>query len=233
LDFVSYDAANSPFASNADGRSSANEPEFIQNAIAASRLEDLHTYPFGVVTLPAGGRITRTLWKANVATHTLYRWSVGEAGNFQRIIRIRNSTDTPWPAGGVLLVTEGVPLAQVPLPFTNPGQEASLVLGAAEDLLHTFEVREIDREEVVPRPNVKTAAVTNEAVLSVTNTRKDSVDAELVYEVAGTVVDASGGTVRQVPRADKANPTSIVTWRVTLAPGERREWTVRFKQNLM
>src|SRR5271170_3331389 len=96
----------------------------------------------------------------------------------------------------VFLQTDGVPLAQVPMPFTASGQEANLVLGSAEDLLHHIDVREVERQPVVNPRIVNSVSVLNEATIEATNTRTDPVDVELDFEVAGALVDSAGAIVR-------------------------------------
>ncbi len=225
IDFISYD----PNDNSLVVRSGEDVPAFLAQAVQASRLEDLHVYDFDNVTLPAGGRITRVLSSTDLPLNTLYRWNVATGTNFDRVLRLHNSSGAGWPAGVAFLQTDGVPLAQVPMPFTAPGQDANLVLGSAEDLLHNIEIREIERQ---PVPNIRTpspVSALNEATIEVTNTRTDWVDVELNFDVRGTLVDGAGAVIKSVASLDPFNPSSVLTWRAKLNPGERKVWVVKYR----
>jgi len=210
-------------------------PRFMKEAIEASRLEDLHIYDFGVVSLPAGGRLSRILSKTEAPIQTVYRWDVrqtNDVGGFKRTLRIKNMSKTPWPAGNVFVVSNEIPLAQVPFPFTPPGGEGSLVLGSAEDLIAHYSAQEISRQEVLLRPNLRTAEVVYESVLTATNTRSEPVDVEMTLEASGDLVDAGGAKTSRLGIAGASVPTTRFVWQTTLAPGEKRDFTARYKANL-
>jgi len=44
-----------------------------------------------------------------------------------RVLRVRNTTKNGWPGGMALITSDGLPNAQVEMPFTPAGQEASLL----------------------------------------------------------------------------------------------------------
>jgi hypothetical protein len=231
INYIAYDPTDNSLVTRGSG--DANLPQFLQRAINASRTEDLHVYDFGPVTLPAGGRITRILSQAKVTTRTLYRWDVGSEGGFERTLRIRNSSGTAWPAGQILLQSDGLPIAQVPLPLTLDKQEASLYLGLEEDILHSVEVRELSRRPVDLAPPRKIIETTNEVTLTVTNTRATPVDAEIIDgEIRGVVTAHEAGTVFERAVNDRLNPQSVVTWHVRLAPGEKRTLKLTYRENV-
>jgi hypothetical protein len=225
IDFISYEPTDNSLVV----RSGEDAPTFLARAIEASRLEDLHVYDFDNVTLPAGGRITRVLSSSQVPLNTLYRWNMATNVNFERVLRLHNASSAGWPAGMVFLQSDRVPLAQVPMPFTAPGQDANLVLGSAEDLLHHLDVREISREPAANPRTPNSVIVLNEATIEVTNTRTEPVDVELNYEMTGALVDSAGAEVKSVAKPDAQNPSSILTWRLKLAPGEHKSWTAKYR----
>ncbi|MDR3690133.1 MAG: hypothetical protein P4L46_12185 [Fimbriimonas sp.] len=224
IDFISYDPSdNSLVVRNGD-----DAPAFLARAIQASRLEDLHIYDFNRVSLQAGGRITRVLSSHDVPLHTLYRWNVGPNTEFERVLRLHNGDKAGWPSGMVFLQSDGIPLAQVPMPFTAPGQDANLVLGTAEDLLHHVEVHEISRLPANPRtPNW--VEVLSDTTIDVTNTRTEPVEMELSESITGEVEDSADASVKKVATSDVLNASSILTWRLDLAPGQKKSWVVKYR----
>ena len=226
IDFISYDPTDNSLVV----RSGEDVPAFLSRAVQASRLEDLHSYDFETVTLPAGGRITRVLSATDLPLKTVYRWDSAGSNGFERVLRLRNASTAGWPAGSILLQTEGVPLAQVPMPFTAPGQDANLELGLAEDLIHRTETREIERKPLNDPRWINPVLVTEEQTFEVTNTRTDAVDIEVNCEVTGTLSDGAGSLVTKTAKSNGQNPSSRLTWQLTLAPGEHKTWTIKYQK---
>ncbi|AIE87054.1 hypothetical protein [Fimbriimonas ginsengisoli] len=224
VDFISYDPSDNSLVVKND----SNVPQFLRTAISAARVEDLHTYEYGTVTLPPGGRITRILSDQDVPLTTIYRWSVSPATNFEHVLRLHNSSKAGWPNGLIFLQNNGIPLAQVEMPFTAPDQDADLVLGNAEDLLHSVNVRELERKPIVIPKRDNPISVLSETTIEVTNTRPESVETEITYDVIGAVADAAGATVTKIPKLDPFNPESYLTWHLHLAAGERKSIVVKF-----
>jgi hypothetical protein len=66
--------------------------------------------------------------------------------------------------------------------------------------------------------------------LSVTNSRPEAVKLEVRYEFNGKVVKAEGAEVKARGESlSAANPLSVVTWTITLKPGEKKEFAVTRK----
>ena len=224
--YISYD----PNDNSLIVRGGEDVPAFLARAVQASRLEDLHAYEFDTVTLPAGGRISRVLSDTVLPINTLYRWDASGNGGFERVLRLRNTSSAGWPAGSILLQTQDVPLAQVPMPFTAPGQDANLELGAVEDLIHHSDPTETDRKPITDSRGKPALLASQEATIEVTNTRTESVEIEVNYDVTGSLTDGAGSEVKKLAKSDSLNPSSRLTWKLTLTPGEHKTWTIKFQK---
>lgn len=144
------------------------------------------------------------------------------------MLRITNSGANTWPEGQALVVKDGVPMARITLPFVGPTSSADLTIADVAEIPHAVEVREVERE---PRSAPYRFVVTHEAEVTLRNTRDEPMTLELTFEVEGAVTDTGGASVRRLLQesATRSNPYSALDWRVTLAPGEEREFRFRYQ----
>ena len=72
--------------------------------------------------------------------------------------------------------------------------------------------------------------MTVDDTLSATNGRPETVKLEIRYEFHGKVITAEGAQVKaRGETLNAANPLSVVTWTVTLKPGEKKQLVVARK----
>lgn len=229
IDFISYDPSDNSLVVK-DG---PETPRVLATAMLASRLEDIQLYELGSVSLPAGGRLTRILSDGESPSKTVYRWTVTpNAPNnpFLRTLKLHNNTKNSWPAGSVFILSDEVPLARLPMAMTPSGQDASLDMGTSEDLLRDYENEVLARKEVVLQREIKGLEVTNETTLTVTNTKPEGVEVEIVFNLTGEVISAIDGTTSVKKMSNSLNPESFVTYRATLKAGEERKFVCQYKE---
>lgn len=206
----------------------------LPNQANAERLEGLFSYPMGNLDMEPGDRITRLLFSQQAPYATLYKWRA-DPGNsvVTNTLRITNGSKVPWTGGPVLIIKDGKPLAQLPMPFTAIGNAADLDLGVAKDVLVSREDRQIRLEDhaSLDFPHAVLKRSIQEFRLVVENTRDEETPMEISTSVAGDVMEPAGGSVVQLAlRADTFNWQRAITWNLKLKPMERREIVVTYAQ---
>jgi len=204
------------------------------------QVEDLFGFPLGVVSMEPGDRLSRVMFRTQSSYDRLYRWTLVrrraylnqpavKTDKVAKLIKIKNTSDVPWPSGSALIVENGTPLAQVVMPFTSKGKIAPIEIGKADDIPISEKVREITREPIRIR-SFDYTLVTNEETLTVENTRSDELPFEIVFEGSGTVLDAGGGTLELVgSNLDELDTFSRLTWSFKLKPGEIKTFVMKYK----
>ncbi len=227
--------------SMAPGNRAATESDrvrFIERAIQAARLEDAFIYPFGHVDLEPGERLTRDLSKSESPTHSHYVWTVNALPGgdvnlpVRRILSVKNTSAGPWPGGAIFLTRNDIPLAEVEMPFTSPGNDADIEMGKAEDLVKSVNLTETSRNHIDGNWRYSTRAE-YEAVLTIQNTRSEKLPIDIVFQVLGDVKGPDGGQViRMGQYSDWENPNSSVKWHFDLEPNEKKELHIKYSANI-
>jgi hypothetical protein len=208
-------------------RDDAGEFRIVPDQARADRVEGLFTYPLGKVSLEPGDRMSRVLFAQNAPYSTLFIWNADAANTrVSNILRLRNSSKVPWTGGLIFIVKNGTPLAQVQMPFTPVASDADLEMGAAQDIVVTRDDSQLRLEEypAAEHPQLLLRRSINEHRLRAHNTRDEPAELEIRMQVVGDVLAPDGAEVQQLTtRADAFNWNRRLTWRLNLAPNERRE----------
>jgi len=203
----------------------------LPNDSKAARLEGLYSYPMGDLDMEPGDRVTRLLFSQNAKYETLYKWTAdGNNTTIYNTLRLTNTSKIPWTGGPALVLRDGQPLAQLPMPFTGLNGTADLNLGTAQDVLVHREDKQTKLDDQVKvLLGYQTKKSTQEIKLVVENTRDEFAPLEINLTISGDVADGDGATIRQLPiREDSFNWQREVKWNVILNPHERREITLTY-----
>jgi hypothetical protein len=234
IDFISYNPSDNSLIK---GSEMQQRLTFVNQAIAAQRLEDLFTFPLDQVSLKPGEKLSRVLSRTASEATTHYIWDVDEfpgssqGAKIRRVLTLSNKSKGAWPTGAVLVTRENIPLAETEMPFTAIGKAADLELGTAEDLPKTQTIKETSREAQLMPDGSTNQLVTYEIELSVENTRNAIIPLDLRLNVLGDITQADGAILSPTNLVQSAlNPSSEAVWHLKLEPGEKKTLKATYKR---
>ncbi|HUK86655.1 MAG TPA: DUF4139 domain-containing protein [Terriglobales bacterium] len=212
--------------------------------------EDLFLYSKPGVTLAKGERATYNVFTAPVAIEHIYEWEVAASQQLDRYgnptqqtpdttennvwhsLRLTNSSKFPWTSAPALVISGTKPISQDTLLYTPKGAKTNLKLTVATDVRANRQELEVARQPRVLRWNgADYDAVTVEGTLKVRNYKSKAISLHITKTVPGEVLSASdeGKSEKLAEAIRSANPTTRLTWEVTVKPGEEKVITYRYK----
>jgi hypothetical protein len=227
VDFLSYNPTDNSLI--IQGRATeADRIRFIQQAIQATRTEDIFSYPIGHIDLEPGERLTRILSTSKTPVQSGYYWSLNYlpgsngANEIRRVLELKNSSSGAWPIGAVFVTRGDLPVAQVSMPFTAAGQSARLDMGTADDLVKSAETKELKREPLDLYRTGHSNRVYYEVDLHFQNTRLEKVPLDIEFQVLGDISAADGAKIEKTAVVQTLeNPSMKATWRQDVQPGDK------------
>ncbi|MFZ4508122.1 MAG: hypothetical protein ACOYON_10565 [Fimbriimonas sp.] len=213
------------------------------------RVDNLFAYPLGTVSMEPGERLTHMLFEQPAEYEPIQLWEVwlGERPYEDRqrydaqgqpipvndnlmlsALNVRNQGKVPWTDGLVMVMRDGVPNAQVTMPFTPAGRTAQLVIGTSQDVVGTTSLRQLSAERVL-KADVYVNEATLLATLTVRNDRDENVRTEVRASYVGEFFEGLGWS----PPTLTVTPNSrrqTITQRVSLAPKESKTITFKYKK---
>ena len=218
--------------------------------------EDLFLYSHSGTTLKRGERATYNVLSASVGIEHIYEWEIPDTsrvdavGNVQNnynsqnsadqaamnnvwhSLRMKNSTKFPWTSGPGMVISGTKPLAQDTLAYTPKGATSNLKLTVATDVRASQHELEVERQMGVQRHlSNNYDLVTVEGTLKLENYKLKDVHLLIHKSLRGEVISSTDdGKAEKIARGIAAdNPASLVTWDLTLKPGEKKTITYRYK----
>jgi hypothetical protein len=235
----------------------ANLPISLVNGVdemSSAPEEDLFLYGRSDVTLAKGERATYNVFSGNVAYEHLYNWEVEDqprvdaygnvinpnqnpqdanrADSIWHSIRLKNSTKFPWTSAPALVISGDKPVSQDTLTYTQKGAPSTLRITVATDIRASHEEREVARQqELNHRRGYNYDLVTIEGKLKVKNYKSKQVHLAIGKILRGKTESQSdlGKSVQLGEGIESDNPRSRLSWEITLAPGQERVVTYRYK----
>lgn len=216
--------------------------------------EDLFLYRRSGVTLARGDRASYNIFSGSVAYEHIYNWEVENQARVDAFgnvinpnqntpeenrpdsvwhaIRLKNSTRFPWTSAPALVISGDKPVSQDTLSYTPKNASTTMNITVATDIRASHEEREVARQqELNHRRNYNYDLVTIEGKLKVKNYKSKDVRLSIGKTLRGKVESQSGEgkSVELGEGIESDNPTSRMTWELTLKPGEDRLLTYRYK----
>ncbi len=216
--------------------------------------EDLFLYNRSGVTLAKGERASYNVFSGNVEYEHLYNWEVTDqprvdafgnvvspnsyspdanrADSVWHTIRLKNGTRFPWTSAPAMVISGDKPVSQDTLPYTSKGASANLKITIATDLRVSHEEREVARQQAPEhRRGYNYDLVTIEGKLTVTSFKTREVRLSIGKNLRGKAESQSdeGKAVQLAEGIESDNPSSRLSWEITLKPGEQRVVTYRYK----
>ena len=222
--------------------------------MASSPEEDLFLYSRSNVTLAKGERATYNVFSGSVGYEHLYNWEVEDqprvdafgnvvnpnqnpqdgnrADSIWHSIRLKNSTRFPWTSAPALVISGDKPISQDTLTYTQKGANSTLRITVATDIRASDEEREVARQpEINHRRGYNYDLVTVEGKLKVKNYKSKAVHLAIGKTLRGKteIQSDQGKTVQLGEGIESDNPRSRLSWEITLAPGQERVVTYRYR----
>ncbi|HEV2395328.1 MAG TPA: hypothetical protein VGS27_00115 [Candidatus Sulfotelmatobacter sp.] len=223
------------------------------SAMSGAPEEDLFLYNRSSVTLAKGERASYNVFSDKVAYEHLYTWEIANQphvdayGNVIQpnpsvpdssrtdtvwhTIRLKNSTRFPWTSAPAFVISGEKPVSQDTPPYTPKGASSTLKITVASDIRTSHEEREISRQQdLTHRRGYTYDLVTIEGTLNVRNYKSQQVRLSIGKTVRGKLVSQSdpGKSVELGEAIVSDNPSTRLTWDITLNPGEERTLTYRY-----
>ena len=211
---------------------------------------DIHYRAAGRVTLAAGTTLRLPLGAGETPATRIVDWAPSfqydNWGNRQdddgnrRVpwdaVRFRNPLDAPLTTGPMLAMSDGRPLGQATVRWTNPGQEAFLRITKALTVPGSFEESILGRREDYPRVDLLGHAwrrIEVEAKLTMRNHRPDTATLCIHPTIEGEFKESatppdSIRTLGEPGSRFGVNPKQELVWNVELQPGESKVLTYRY-----
>lgn len=221
------------------------ETGFDPAAFAARGGGDLFHYEIENVTLKRGERGHFPLFTAEVPYESVYTCHIRESQNtvgghgetepedVWHALRIGNTSQQPWTTAPATVTKDGSFLGQGTMYFTSLGSRTLLRFAKALDVRVTAAERETARERNVRHlDNRAWDLVTAEGTVRVSNLKPVPVTILVHRTVTGEVV-ANPDDAEQTLSASgitAINPTSNLTWEVTVQPREAKTLTYTYNR---
>lgn len=222
--------------------------------LAGAPEEDLFLYTHAASTLRRGERATYNVFSAPISFEHIYEWDVtdtsrvdanGVLQNYNsssqdrptreivwHSLRMKNSTKFPWTSGPALVISGTKPIAQDTLPYTPKGSTSNLKLTIATDIRASQQEIETDRQRNTPHPPPHTYdLVTVDGTLKLENYKSTDVHLTIRKSLRGEVISASDDAKpeKTAHGITADNPSSLITWDLTLKAAEKKSLTYRYK----
>ncbi len=150
-------------------------------------------------------------------------------------LELQNNTKAPWTTGAAMLMQGMQPLAQELLTYTSPGDFCRVPVTVSVETRGSYEEEEIGREPKALRwHSTDYMLIKKQGRLHLCNNKPEAIEVEITAKLAGRVTTAShDGEITLLPYNaqlwqnyqghHEVNNSSIVRWKVRLAPGETFE----------
>jgi hypothetical protein len=241
-----------------NGRNVSSELWFSQTVaeLSGAPEEDLFLYTRSGVTLSRNERAMYNVFSGSVGYEHIYEWDVQDQprvdafGNviqpnmnpstpdaaalnsIWHSIRLKNTSKFPWTSAPAMVVSGTRPISQDTLPYTPKAASSNLKITIATDIRSSDEEREVARQQNAQRRRgYEYDLVTVEGTLKVKNYKPRDVRLNIRKTLRGAVDSQSddGEAVTLGEAIQTGNPMALLTWEITLKPGEERIVTYRYK----
>ena len=208
---------------------------------------NLFVYDVGLVTLKKNESTVVPVTRGTFPIDRLYRWEPGPAKEKQawhrrrfrsvavqirdrvwEYVRLRNKSRLPLTTGPVMILQAGQLLAQDVLRYTPPGGKSEIPVNVAANVLSSQVKSELSRRARAKRIRYRWYTEVHYKVdLKIVNHERKAVKIKIRKRITGCVTSAPGAKRRQSGRGGAINPTSVLTYDVTVPAG--KTWKARFE----
>ncbi len=220
-------------------------------AQAGVTTEDLFLYPAGRITLPRDRVAYVPLFTEPVPYENVYECNipdfVDEAGQFlfrgerpddnkeQEVwhsLRLENTTRVPWTPAAAEATRNNMIVGQALMPYTSPGDDATLRISRAADITVEQEESEVERKQGARQLyEVYYDLVAVRGELTLTNFKEQAVAVEVNKTLSGEVVstDPQAKVEKLAAGIRGINGLRKLTWTIEIASGQTRKATYTYE----
>ncbi len=177
--------------------------------LSAGGVQELFVYHLARLHLKKGERASLPLFAAEASYRNVYTWEVHVQRNaftntpagaavrsplrlstnqVWRQIELANRTPFPWTTGPVMIMQDGLPLAQELLTYTSAGEGVRVPLTIAVDLKGSFAEEEVRRQSNKLHWNGdQYARIDQLAKVVLRNNKNEDVDVEITLRMGGKI----------------------------------------------
>lgn len=214
--------------------------------------EDLFLYQAKGVSLKKGERAYYTVFSAEAPFEHVYEWSIPDTSGIQpngyvgnppqsrevpteeqiwHKLKLTNKSKFPWTTGPAMAMSKGSPLSQDILMYTPKGADGSVKITVATDIRGKRSETEKSREpDALKGYGYTFYKITSEGQLTLKNFKSRQVTVDVKKTLVGEVLSASddGAATKTAEAVRSVNPTSIISWKAPLKPGEEKKLTYTY-----
>ena len=221
----------------------SDESEDDEGEEGSKQVEDLFFYTLPHFSCEQGKSILRELFSCELPYSHVYTCRVpnqsvlerlsrsGEVADVWHCIRLNNSSKQAWSTGIVTCTAEGQIAARSTLYFAAPGADTLLRLNKSMQATVQCSEELLKREErnVPGRRNDSVTVSTLMGTVTLKNSSERAMELRLVKEVNGLVTEAGKEGKVNVSPSYSGNPRSVITWKLTVPPGDEVELTYTYE----
>ena len=222
----------------------SDESEDDEGEEGSKQVEDLFFYTLPHFSCEQGKSILRELFSCELPYSHVYTCRVPNQSVLERLsrsgepvadvwhcIRLNNSSKQAWSTGIVTCTAEGQIAARSTLYFAAPGADTLLRLNKSMQATVQCSEELLKREErnVPGRRNDSVTVSTLMGTVTLKNSSERAMELRLVKEVNGLVTEAGKEGKVNVSPSYSGNPRSVITWKLTVPPGDEVELTYTYE----
>lgn len=214
--------------------------------------EDLFLYQAKNVSLKKGERAYYTVFSAEVPFEHVYVWSIPDTSGIQpngyvqnspretelpteeqiwHKLKLTNKSKFPWTTGPAMAMSKNQPLSQDILTYTPKGADGTVKITVATDIRgKRTEVEKAREPDALKGYGYTFWKITSEGELTLKNFKSREVTVDVKKTLIGEVTSSSdgGSSTKTAEAVRSVNPTSVITWKVPLKPGEEKKLTYTY-----
>ncbi len=184
---------------------------------------ELQYYSKPGFSLRPGERAMATIFEIDIPVTPLFDWDAN-GDTVQYILTLDNKSTQPFTTGPVFVVEGQRPVGQQRIEYTPPGGKTELRLAQGIGLKVERNETELKRGEPFKVGLENYLPIQLKGKLTLENFRKESADVRVHRTLVGKLLDAGGGTVKNVSIAATGPSTaSQVEWKVNIPAGKKLE----------
>jgi hypothetical protein len=147
-------------------------------------------------------------------------------------LRLENTTRVPWTPAPAEAIRRNMIVGQAQMPYTPAGDEATLRISRAADIIVEQEESEVERKQGVRQLyEVYYDLVTIRGELTLTNFKEQAVAVEVNKTLSGEVVssDPQANVEKLAAGIQRINGLRKLTWTIEIAPTQTRKATYTYE----
>jgi len=193
-------------------------------------LQDLYFYEKPELKIAVGDVVMTTLLTVTVPYRSVFTWNADAGKDVDHYLVLKNTGDTPFTTGPVMVVQNSKPLCQEQLKYISPKAEGRLKLTQTTDIRTDKTERETERRPVEMINGNAYIPVEVEGKLTVENYRTDTSETEITWSLSGKILESSDNAdVRAEAVVDQGlNPKSNLKCTVKVEPGKKHVVTYKY-----